>query len=280
MENKYITNSRALFLVLCFLYDVSAAEAPELPDEMLAAEQATLELHYRASWSNLPHAYVRARLERGVDPNTVIYEDGGTLLAHAACHADVLMVEMLLEYGADVDFVDSGGNTALLYVLLPRMFDRPKSDEICGITDVLCKHGACVDICNDFGATPLSLSVDYPEVLSHLIKKNANLDMQGTLGRTALSDAAAGHQLASAKLLLDAGANPLLKDTNENTAWHHAVEIMREKPWMFDDSEKKKNALAVIDLLDQASKSWFKRQEHEAAGVLQKVNELQIAQKK
>jgi len=88
------------------------------------------------------------------------------------------MIEFLLEKGVDVNQKDLSGNSALM--------------------------GACFK--------------GFIETVKILIKHNVNIDSQNFTGSTALIYSAMFKQKAVYDLLLESGANPLIKDKKGNSA--------------------------------------------------------------
>jgi len=92
--------------------------------------------------------------------------------------------------------------------------------------------------------TPLQMAVGNPNILAALINAGANLDDQDSNGATALHRAVMAESIASVKLLLDAGANPELRDKRER----------RPVDWIKRDSESITERFILKLLTDYHSK--------------------------
>jgi ankyrin repeat protein len=84
--------------------------------------------------------------------------------------------------------------------------------------------GARLDHVHRYGRNPLQLAagMQYPSIVDALIKAKSPLDAQDPEGFTALHLAAMAFSTISVRKLLDAGADPLLKDNTGKTARDHA----------------------------------------------------------
>ncbi len=110
---------------------------------------------------------VRMLLERGASANVARSTDGMTPL-HIACQErrSAEVVRALLEEGANVEALDSGGRTALIIACS----DKPKDDESGdredagkryiqkAIISLLLKHGSNLSKLNDQGQTPVEIA--------------------------------------------------------------------------------------------------------------------------
>ena len=167
-----------------------------------------------------------------------------TLLMHAAaCYDSSLVVELLLQKGADVHLVDALGNTALHYVKESRN------------AYFLIKAGSSLTLRNNEGKTPqeymgentyvsLQYLVDFPlhaaiavndtKQISHLIKVGYRLDQEDSAhsqaidycddeGKTLLMLAIPYPNIVT--LLLNKGSNVSITDPEGNTALHFAVSL-------------------------------------------------------
>jgi ankyrin repeat protein len=92
------------------------------------------------------------------------------------------------------------------------------------------------------GGTPLTWAVDYkskPEIIRVLIKGGANVNQRTSQGYTALMGAQTPE---IAQLLLNAGADPTLRDNYDHAAWNRAYD--RQRP-------------QVAEILKRAETDWF-----------------------
>lgn len=114
------------------------------------------------------------------------------------------IASLLVDAGADLDVDDGYGATALYQ----------SAGGGSGVVEkgakVNTRTGVYIDGPGD--TTPLQRAVRQPEDLAALIQAGAILDAQDSTGRTALHAAVSFANLASVKLLLDAGAKPDIRD--------------------------------------------------------------------
>jgi hypothetical protein len=152
---------------------------------------------------------VQQLLNEGLDPNTIVRNV--PILLIAATYDKTNIVKLLLDRGADPN-IRKRGETAL--------FLSTNSD----IVDSLIRHGADVDIKNDYGETPLSYfakSGDIPRI-KLLVSKGADVNTTDNNGETLLMKAAArGREVI--ELLLKLGVNPNAKDNSGNKASDYAL---------------------------------------------------------
>ncbi len=122
--------------------------------------------------------------------------------------------KLLIEAGANVNVDDGHGATPLynsaanksgLMLLLVQYGARVNS-----------KTGTYIDGPSD--KTPLHLAIHAPDNLASLIHEGAALNVVDTHGNTALHCAVNADELASVKLLLDAGADRTIKNKNDKLA--------------------------------------------------------------
>lgn len=129
---------------------------------------------------------------------------GMTPLHYAANSGSWKKVTVLLENGASVHAVNADDATAL---------HISSESGYHAISHVLLEAGAHVDAVDKFGHTPLSLSIPEQHVMATvmLLKAGANVNHRRMpKGETPLFDAALHGSLETVKVLLRAGANPVL----------------------------------------------------------------------
>lgn len=127
-------------------------------------------------------------------------EDGSTLLMEAVVHADIAMVRLLLDRGADVTAEDRNGARALTWAL----HDRKK-------VQALVDGGAKVEFRmgeDRSGFTPLLLVAGYPggaDTVRFLAERGANVNADRR-GFTVLANASLRGDFATVRFLLERGA--------------------------------------------------------------------------
>lgn len=95
---------------------------------------------------------------------------------------NLLLVEKLINMGADVNIKDMSGYSPLMNLI---SFDKNNLDMI----DLLINNGAKLEDINNNGATPLILACYHfnTQVIKHLIDKNANVNASDFFGGTPLT---------------------------------------------------------------------------------------------
>ncbi|KAI9329284.1 ankyrin repeat-containing domain protein, partial [Obelidium mucronatum] len=95
--------------------------------------------------------------------------------------------------------------------------------------DVLLTEGADTDVLDKNGRTSLILAAirGYSDIAQLLLKYNANKDVQGALGCTALHYSVILGDISCFKLLMDAKANISLIDKSELPLFYHAIRSKR-----------------------------------------------------
>jgi ankyrin repeat protein len=156
-------------------------------------------------------------LSNGADPNIQTNENGASVLAGLAYVNQLECVRLLLEHGADPNGGrQDSGETPLHHALANSESDR----------------GPLVKLLLDHGADPNSRTK--PRVSSFNFWRDAR-----TRGETPLHRAAAYGSAETINHLLAAGANPSVRDANDDTPRGWASWHLREK--------------AIVDLLNPAS---------------------------
>ncbi|KAL8677485.1 MAG: hypothetical protein Q9186_006084 [Xanthomendoza sp. 1 TL-2023] len=139
---------------------------------------------------------------------------GRTALAWAAARGDELAVQILIDYGADVNLPDGQGNTPLHHT---------KSTEC---IDKLLDAGADKSARNTFGHTPLHMvyrGTGSRPVLKRLMAADINIDATDNSGETALSNATFGKHVDCAFHLVQSGADVNIANDAMDAPAHMAV---------------------------------------------------------
>ena len=170
-------------------------------------------LHSAAGIGRNPEI-VAVLLRRGayVDPKD---KCGNTPLLWAANAENFFpeVAESLISHGADVNVVNCKGETPMHGAAI-----RPDSRLI----ELLISHGAKAGAREENGMTPLhaaAKSQNDPDALKMLIDHGAKLGTRDKKGNTALHWAASNRNPAVLEFLLDAGADPDIKNLEGRTAY-------------------------------------------------------------
>lgn len=156
-------------------------------------------------------------LSRGANPSTQTNENGSSVLAGLAYVNQVECVRILLQHGADPDRGrEASGETPLHHALAKSESER----------------APLVKLLLDHGADPNARTT--PGIISYNFWRDAR-----TRGETPLHRAAAYASAETINTLLEAGADPSLRDANDDTArawasWHlrenAIVELLNPEP--------------------------------------------------
>jgi ankyrin repeat protein len=123
---------------------------------------------------------------------------GNSAISYSINTKNLKLVKHLLKIGADINILDSNGNTLVHKIVLLALFERLKNKELDEIIDLLIANGANPNIRNNDGYTPL-----------HLAVKPAND-----------KDEKAAYQLV--QKLLDYSADPNIEDKVGATSFDYA----------------------------------------------------------
>ncbi len=152
-------------------------------------------------------------------------------------------IQKLIQEGADVNFKDQYGTSALIKsveVVDEKTFNEFKKNGFftttsdynsylkkhLDIIDLLLKNGADINTQNKYGQNLLFIAIKYnqPTVLEHLLKQGIDVNTANNAGTTALMEAASSAEDTQIiKLLLQYGADKTIKDNRGKTASQYAV---------------------------------------------------------
>ncbi|XP_072160560.1 uncharacterized protein [Bemisia tabaci] len=146
----------------------------------------------------------------------VLPQEIGSLLTVASNRGQEILVQLALDYGANVDFISSKGRTALHWATRNGALPPVK---------ILLKNGADVNKKDGKGWTPLHFAANqgHLEIVRTLLLNGAEINPTGSDDRTPLHWAAGNGLVAVVNLLLDEGANVNAEDEDGYTPLHFAT---------------------------------------------------------
>ena len=165
--------------------------------------------------------------------------EGKTALMVAAVTGDIELLQQLLRSGCEVDLTNHRGGTALMYAAARN--ELPSAQSLVNrhaninlraengwtalilasakgnheMVKYLLHHGANPNIPDVYGWTALMRAIQHgrPRVISHLVSSDRlEIDRINSKGQSALHIAALENDCGTIQLLIDRGANRLLKD--------------------------------------------------------------------
>ncbi len=173
---------------------------------------------------------VKLLLEAAPDSVNQPDNQGVTPLCVAVYNFDLLMLQELLNNGADVNSQDEKGNTPLHVAIRTGGFCKIMIEE-------LLKKGADVDIPNKAGLTPFHFAFLFRcdnALLKKFLDKSQNINLPDTSGSTLLHLAVSQYNLKMTQLLIRAGANVGAQNKDQKTP----VQIACKLPSYHPDRKK------------------------------------------
>ena len=202
------------------------ADISQKPNNGMAA------LLVAANHDQLQLTVVDELLKRGANPNDA-NQAGTTVLMMAATKGHMEVVQRLLDHGADPTVRNRNGDNAADHaawspdnrVMLHFIDDIVAAGRVNqALLRAVCENrtnnaalflalGADIGKGDYSGTTLLHRAVEYslPSTVHFLIDRGAQLDIQNEFGRTPLLEAAVHDRLDNVRVLLRAGADPLIK---------------------------------------------------------------------
>ena len=129
-----------------------------------------------------------------------------TVLCVAASHDDSDIVKFLIENNASMEERTERNETILMQAVVNKNLD---------LLQYLVEHGAKLDDTvpyNGLTALMYAAKVNFPEAITYLVSKGANINMQSKDGETALLIASSKRNFEAMKALLDCGADIEIQD--------------------------------------------------------------------
>lgn len=156
------------------------------------------------------------------DPNQTDSK-GNPVLSDAALSGDKEIVTMILLAGANIDQLNTKGQTSLMTLIEQSGGNSANMNDM---SLFLIENGANVNAADLKGETPLFYAVKArnEQLIKNLIAKGADINARNNKGESVLFIAAEKDNPRMAKLLLDNGANPRLKNRQKLDAATVAVQ--------------------------------------------------------
>ena len=162
----------------------------------------------------------------GAQVNVRSPHNGTTPLASAAQFVDLEMVQILLDYKADVNAQTDNKWTSLHHVSHGPWVSPPHKPQLLPeVARLLLENGADVNARDDRGWTPLHVvaNSNRTEVVPVLLAHGANIGAEGVEGSTPLHVAAMNGRIKAVRVLLEHGANVDPEDKEGRTPLHRAA---------------------------------------------------------
>lgn len=133
------------------------------------------------------------------------------MLLNAVTKNRLVMAKILISEGANVNFKDQFGKSALI------LATNEGNEEL---VKILLDQNADVNVSNTGGWTPLMLAswYNFEGIVKLILSKDLDVNIKGNRGQAALMYAVSRDYRKIAQLLIERGANGSIQDDNGNTA--------------------------------------------------------------
>lgn len=175
------------------------------------------ELHRKIHYQNAMGDYICLRKTGEGDKFGALYQNYVNYVLLTKYGKSLNVIEILLKAGADINFQDHTGKTALMKASLD---DYDYDLKILQRVKLLLKKGADTNIQDNDGYTALlhAARIGYDSIVRLLLKAGADVDIQDNNGNTALILVSEVDKPSIVKILLEAGADIDIQNNDGETA--------------------------------------------------------------
>tara|TARA_B100000614_G_scaffold7625_1_gene7169 strand:- start:72594 stop:75365 length:2772 start_codon:yes stop_codon:yes gene_type:complete len=222
-------------------------------------------------------------IEKGVDVNagSKVFIHGEeeflTTLMHLSFGGvnELDTYRLLIEKGADVNFVNNKGRTALIYALMGIDYCRPLREEVCRLLLDNSENPNTRDI-NGKTALMYAAQGGHREICELLLQRGASISDEDINGKTILMYAAQGGYREICELLLQRGASISDKDINKKTILMYAAESSNKETTEFIIESTVKRLVEEGEEFDEYTEVQTENLKCMLSNMDVKVGELQI----
>jgi ankyrin repeat protein len=190
-------------------------------------------------WANIAHPgpqdddidIIRLFLERGVDVDSSVDSNHSTMLHMASFWRNLKLIQLLLDYGANINARDNDDQTPLQKLWTNFKYSEPRDGDI-DIIRLFLEHGTHVDSSMDSNHSTMHHMASYwgsLELVQLLLDHGSNINVRNEKGQTPLhrtliemGDHLEDHFFDSIRFLLEHGTNVDALDNDQSTPLHVA----------------------------------------------------------
>ncbi len=160
-------------------------------------------------------------LDKGADGHIILPQNPVTPLSSALRRGNLEVARLLIEREKEIDFKDTFGDTALMYVVMTEKFNK----EIC---ELLLSKGADINAADGNGENTILIKLvqstgDIEDKAKFLLDNGANINASDTAQITPLISAASAGNLNLVKLYVERGADTSARDCWNFSALDNAI---------------------------------------------------------